>query len=271
MIRAALVLVVALACASPVAHAGADCTAQPLEPDEVARAAATALTIRAALDASDAPLALVARAGTDLSKHGLHYSHVGIAVREHRDGAWTVVHLLNHCGSDQSHLHAEGLVNFFADRLVNQDVRVVWLEPVRATRLRRLIIDGSLHRLHEPRYNLIARTGSRRWQNSTSWILEMLAAADADTPAPTRREAAEHIKATAFQPDIVHVPYSQRVLGGLFGSNVAFTDHPIATRLSGDYPVVTVRAIVRWLEARRLIVAQREWIDGVSVARLGPL
>ena len=49
---------------------------------------------------------------------------------------------------------------------------------------------------------------------------------------------------SGFRADTIHIPYSKRVLGGLFGSNVAFTDHSVGTRLSGDYPVVTVRSIL---------------------------
>lgn len=84
------------------AHAGADCTLQTMAPTRIADAAATALMVVAALDDRNAPVAMVSRVGTDLSKHGLRYSHAGFAVRDHRDGRWTVVHLLNDCSSDGS-------------------------------------------------------------------------------------------------------------------------------------------------------------------------
>ncbi|MBE5316778.1 MAG: DUF2145 domain-containing protein [Xanthomonadales bacterium] len=256
-------------CFTLPAQAGRHCEAAELSPQQWAAAAESALTVAAALDAANAEVALLARAGTDLSKHGLHYSHVGFVLREHPLGRWTVVHLLNHCASDASGLFAEGLVNFFADDLHRQDARIVWLQPDFAERLARLLRSDHIHALHEPRYNLIARPDSRRTQNSTAWVLELLAAADYGA-ALERRDAQAHALASGFTPDEVRIAYSKRVAGGLLADNLVFTDHPVATRLSGRYPVVTVRAILRFLESRDLVTAEREWRGGIESVRMGP-
>jgi hypothetical protein len=71
-------------------------------------------------------------------------------------------------------------------------------------------------------------------------------------------------------PDRIHIPYSKRLLGGLFSANADFTDHPVATRLSGDYPVVTVRSILRWLQANHLERKAWEWRGGRVQATPGP-
>jgi hypothetical protein len=73
-----------------------------------------------------------------------------------------------------------------------------------------------------------------------------------------------------FRPDVIHIPYRKRILGGLFSANTDFTDHPVATRLSGEYPVVTVRSIFRYLEMLQLQTNTREWRDSVALARPGP-
>ncbi len=172
------------------AHAGTDCALQTMVPTDIAGAAATALTVVAALDEADAPVAMVSRVGTDLSKHGLRYSHAGFALRDHRDRRWTVVHLLNDCSSDGSGLYAQGLVNFFADDLVNQDARIVWLQPDIAERLAARLLALPDDTLYTPRYNLIAPPDSKSYQNSTSWVLEHIAAAVRRKPAcirPPRR------------------------------------------------------------------------------------
>lgn len=257
-----------LAVTTPV-EAGRGCEAATLSPQQWAAAAESALTVAAALDAADAEVALLARAGTDLSKHGLHYSHVGFVLRDHPQGRWTVVHLLNHCARGDSALFAEGLVNFFADDLHRQDARIVWLEPQFAQRLARLLQSAHIHALHEPRYNLIARPDSHRTQNSTAWALELLAAADYGA-ALDRRSAQTHALASGFVPDEVRIAYSKRVAGGLLAENLVFTDHPVSTRLSGRYPVVTVRAILRYVEARGLMTAQREWRGGIESLSMGP-
>ena len=256
-------------CALPLAHAGTTCNATTPSPRAVAQAAATAHTVVAALDAADAPVALVSRVGTDLSKHGLRYSHAGFAVRDHADGRWTVVHLLNDCGSDRSALYAQGLVNFFADDLVAQDARITWLRPDVAERLAATLVALHGDPLFLPRYNLIARPGSDDYENSTAWVLAHLAAATRDD-VRDRAQAWRIAQSLGYRPGHVRIPYTKRVLGGLFSANLVFTDHPVGTRLSGDYPVVTVRSILEWLETAGLVADEREWRDGRAMARPGP-
>ncbi len=248
--------------------AGRSCEPNLLSPHEWAAAAATALRVSAALDSGDAEVALLARAGTDLSEHGLHYSHLGFVLRDHPHGRWTVIHLLNVCGGDRSVLFSEGLVNFFADDLISQDARIVWLRPAIAKRLAAHLRSAQIHALHEPRYSLIARPGSTAFQNSTAWALEMIAAVESDATL-TRAEVLRQLRNVEFEPDHVRIAFSKRVVGGLFAANLAFTDHPVATRLSGRYPVVTVRAILRHVERRGLVEHQREWRAGVESLRPG--
>lgn len=256
-------LAVLLMSVSRPAHAGTACNTQIMPPERIAHAAATARTVVAALDEADAPVAMVSRVGTDLSKHGLRYSHAGFALRDHPDGRWTVVHLLNDCSSDGSGLYSQGLVNFFADDLVNQDARITWLQSDVAERLARQLLALPGDALYTPRYNLIARPGSREYQNSTGWVLEHLAAAiPSKASVHNRAQAYQLALGHGFRPDRIHIPYTKRIMGGLFAANLVFTDHSVATRLGGDYPVVTVRSILRWLQESGLAVQEREWRSG---------
>lgn len=266
----AALLITTTLLAAPV-RAGTQCNDGEVAPTKVAAAAETALRVAGALDEVDAPVALVARVGTDLSEHGLVYSHIGFAVRDHDDGRWTVLHLLNTCGTDHSALHAQGLVNFFADDLVNQDARVVWLQPELAQRLATHLRGLPRNALHQPKYNVIARPGSRDYQNSTAWVLETVAAVLPQARGATdRHNVYTYATHDGFQPDRIHIAYSRRLLGGLFSANAAFTDHPVGTRLSGDYPVVTVRSILRYLQERGYARQQREWRNGQLQPRPGP-
>ncbi len=253
------------------AHAGTDCRMQTMAPKRIADAAATALMVAAALDETDATVAMVSRVGTDLSKHGLRYSHAGFALRDHPDGRWTVVHLLNDCSSDGSGLYAQGLVNFFADDLVNQDARITWLAPEIAERLAARLLAVPDDVFYTPRYNLIARPDSVRYQNSTSWVLEHIAASIPPRAIiRTRTAAYRQALAHDYEPGHIRIPYAKRVMGGLFAANLVFTDHPVATRLGGDYPVVTVRSILEWLQRSGIAVQEREWRHGRAMATPGP-
>jgi hypothetical protein len=147
-------------------------------------------------------------------------------------------------------------------------VRIAWLRDDLANALARLLLDDvGARSMHDPDYNLIARPDSRRGQNSTAWVLDMLGAARG---ARTRADAQRLVREQGFTPDHIHIAYSKRIAGGLFAANLDFTDHPIATRLSGDYPVVTVRSILRWLESVDAIEASREWRGGEELAALSP-
>lgn len=250
--------------------AGTECNQQAPSPQKVAAAAQTALLAAAALDEADAPVALIARVGTDLSKQGLVYSHAGFVVRDHTEGRWTVVHLLNECGSDRSSLYAQGLADFFADDLVNQDLRIVWFTADTAQRVAIRLEQIPGRNLHTPRYNLIARPGSRDYQNSTAWVLEVFATAVSPRAIDQRQRAYDFARVDGYAPDTVHVAYGKRLLGGLFSANVDFTDHPVATRLAGDYPVVTVRSIFRYLDQGGYVATTREWRHGRLQSRPGP-
>lgn len=252
------------------AGAGTRCEIKPATPQKLADATVTAMRVVAALDRADAPVALVARVGTDLSKQGLVYSHVGFALRDHGDGRWTVLHLLNECGTARSALHAQGLVNFFADDLVNQDARIVWLQPELAQRLADHLRALPRNALHQQAYNLIARPGSSEYQNSTAWVLETLAAVAATPELYDRRDAYAWAQTDGFTADTIHIAYTKRVLGGLFGANTIFTDHSVGTRLSGDYRVITVRSIFRYLARRGYLLRQSEWRHGRLQPTPGP-
>lgn len=251
--------------------AGTQCSEKTASPEAVAVAAISAQRILGQLEKSNTKVALVARHGTDLKKYGLHYSHVGFAVRDHPDGRWTLVHLLNECGSSRSSIYAQGLVNFFVDDLQSQDARIVWLKPALADRLSVLLNSQAVTSVFEPDYNVIARYDSRQYQNSTAWVLDMLSAAQLPTLNSPKRENAQALeKAQGFIPDVIHIDYSQRILGGLFSANTVFTDHSVGARLSGEYKVVTVRSIFRYLDQLDAIEHQWEWRNGCVVAVLGP-
>ena len=236
----------------------------------MATASESAQRVLTQLENNPAPVALLARHGTNLDKYGLHYSHVGFVVRDHPDGPWTVVHLLNQCGSSRSDIYAQGLVNFFMDDLQSQDVRIVWLKPELAERLSVLLTSRPTS-VFDPNYSVIARYDSKQYQNSTAWVLDMLSAAQlpaANFPQRSNAQALE--KAQGFSPDIIHIDYGQRILGGLFSANTVFTDHSVGARLSGEYKVVTVRSIFRYLQQIDAIKQQWEWRNGQEANAIGP-
>lgn len=90
----------------------------------------TAQRVTGELETKGVQMAIVGRVGQDLSKYGLHYSHVGFIYRERSGQPWRIAHLLNDCGSNRSDLWYEGVGNFFLDDLFAYDALVLVPRPI---------------------------------------------------------------------------------------------------------------------------------------------
>src|SRR3990167_8507708 len=114
-IPTALALAAALLMA-PVAHAGRSCEQRPLTPRTLTQGLALAQALRQALDAefarSGARVVVLGRAGQDLGKYQLRYSHLGWAYKTD-DGPWRGLHKLNQCGTSTGSIYRPGPGEFF--------------------------------------------------------------------------------------------------------------------------------------------------------------
>lgn len=235
-----------LALAAAPAFAGQPCEERPLAAHEVVLSMDLARRTVQALDASGAQVALVSRAGQDLSRYRLRYSHMGIAVRDHAKGRWTVVHALNDCGSAASGLYDEGMGNFFLTDLYRFETQLVIPGPALQARLAQLAASRTPLRLHEPKYNMLSYVYSTRYQNSNQWVLETVAAAAAPPgQVETRHEAQQWLRSIGFQPPTVEVPAAVRLGARMFRANVAFDDHPTERRMAGQIDTVSTDAVLR--------------------------
>ena len=106
MVLAAAMLVLV----ATMAQAGRSCEVRPPEALNVKRAMDLAENTARQLDASGAQVVVLARAGQDLSRYGLRWSHLALAYKE--QGVWRVVHKLNQCGTATLIFTARGWANF---------------------------------------------------------------------------------------------------------------------------------------------------------------
>src|SRR5215208_764601 len=118
---------------APAARAGRSCEAKKPDVHTVTRGLQLAERTMAALETSGAQVVVLARAGQDLSKYGLRYSHLGFAYRTLDAGGsgatWRVVHKLNQCGTADSEIYRQGLGEFFLDDLWRYEA--AWVVPSR--------------------------------------------------------------------------------------------------------------------------------------------
>ncbi|THC42862.1 DUF2145 domain-containing protein [Massilia sp. Mn16-1_5] len=240
----------ALLAAACEVYAGQACAEKPLTSSEVVRSMDLAQRTVQALEASGARVALVARAGQDLSRYGLRYSHMGVAVRDHPRGRWTVVHELNDCGTAASGLYYEGMGNFFLTDLYRFEAQLVIPGEALQERMAALFATRTPLRMHEAHYNMLAYVYSTRYQNSNQWVLETLVAASAPTgQVETREEAQAWLKGMRYQPPTVEVPAATRLGARMFRANVAFDDHPFDRRMAGQIDTVTTDAVRQFVRA----------------------
>lgn len=244
-------LLAALASLAP-AQAGQTCSTERPTTAKVARSLELAERTARALDASGARVVVLARAGQDLGRWGLRWSHLGWAYRADAGasgrGTWRVVHKLNACGTAEGALFRQGLGEFFLDDL---------FEPVAAYAVPTLAVQAHLlmllqdnaraAQLHHAPYSMVAYPWARRYQQSNQWAIETLA--HAEEPMATDRERAQAwLRLKGYQPSALRIDAMTRLGARVGAANVAFDDHPSSQRFADRIETVTVDSVFAWLQ-----------------------
>jgi hypothetical protein len=277
----ALVGVLAIVSAT-TALAGQTCEATPPDTVSMTRALGLAERLQRSLDSTDAQVVIVARAGQDLRKYGLQWSHLAFAYREEVpmpvapvdradtlgsagaamiDGlpkrhpprsTWRIAHKLNQCGTAEAAIFRQGLAEFFLDTPYRYEAAYVVPNPeVQAALLQVLIDDQRLVQWHTPAYSVVAYPWSTRYQQSNQWALETLAGS-LDPAADTRERAQAWLQLHDYQPSVLHIGALTRLGGRMTRANVAFDDHPNAKRFNDHIETVTVESMFAWLRRTQL-------------------
>jgi hypothetical protein len=235
------------------AHAGRPCEEKPQTTQQIEQGLGLAQATARQLDASGAQVLLLARAGQDLSKYGLQWSHLGFVYKDTAQqsapngGVWRVMHKLNHCGTDHAALYRQGLGEFFLDRPHRYDAAFVVLTPELQQALLPLLSDNArVARFNERRYSMVAYAFGTTYQQSNQWVLETLASAAAPGIG-SRRDAQAWLKTQGYQPTDLHLSAMTRLGGRMTQANIAFDDHPSARRFSSHIDTVTVDSMFAWL------------------------
>ena len=250
----ALVAAAALATAG-TAHAGRSCEARPPTAQTIERGMELARRTADALDASGAQVVLLGRAGQDLGRYGLQYSHLGWAYRT-AEGPWRVVHKLNECGTAVGHLYRQGLGEFFLDDLWRYEA--VWAVPTPEVQQRLLpVLQDRLRAraLQHPPYSMVSYVWGRTYQQSNQWALETLAVAMEPASVRTRNQAQAWLQFKGYEPSVLKIGALTRLGGRVGSANIAFDDHPSDKRFADRIETVTVDSVLAWLQRAQLASA----------------
>lgn len=236
-------------CCVTAAHAGRPCEESPQRSTDVERGMALAQATAQQLDATGAQVVVLARAGQDLSRWGLAWSHFGFAYRED-DGPkshWRVLHKLNHCNTAHAALYRQGLAEFFLDKPQRYEAAFATLSPEAQSKLLPLLRDNTrIDDWHEPRYSMVAYPWSTRYQQSNQWALETLAGA-MDARASDRHRAQAWLRLRGYEPTVLRIDPLTRLGGRMTKANIAFDDHPNHKRFSDRIETVTADSVFAWL------------------------
>ncbi|MCZ2135478.1 MAG: DUF2145 domain-containing protein [Burkholderiales bacterium] len=233
------------------AHAGRSCEQKPADPRAVSRGLTLAAQTLDALNASGARVVLLARAGQDLSRYGLRYSHLGFAYRT-EDGFWRVVHKLNACGSAEAALYRQGLGEFFLDDPFRYEAAWAVPTPEVQSRLSALLDDrGRVTALHIRPYSIVSYVWGGKYQQSNQWVLETLTMA-MDADIRSRSQAQSWLRAHGFRPTTLTLGPLTRLGARISAANVAFDDHPNDKRFSDRIETVSVESVFAWTQSTRL-------------------
>ncbi|MGZ5035795.1 MAG: DUF2145 domain-containing protein [Usitatibacter sp.] len=237
----------ALAClvAAGPAVAGRTCEDQPLDAATVRMSMALAERTAKRLDETGAQVVILGRAGQNLDRYGLEWSHMGFAY--HDGGVWRVAHKLNECNAPVAGLHRQGLGEFFLDRMYRYEAVIAVLAPEVQERLLPVLKDNArLRQFHVEPYNMLAYPWSLKYQQSNQWLLETLAGA-VDPNVTTRRQAQAWMQLRDYRPTTLRLGPMTRLGAEMTRANIAFDDHPNDKRFSDRIETVTVDSVLAWL------------------------
>jgi hypothetical protein len=252
--RVVVALALGLGALAP-AQAGRPCNEpQALKVATVERSLGLALSTLKTLDASGAKVVVMARAGQDLSKYGIRYSHLGFAYQQ-PDGqggqVWRVLHKLNQCGTAESAIYRQGLGEFFMDDLWQYEA--AWLVPTDAVQKRLLAVlldEKQALQLHHKPYNMVSYPWAQKYQQSNQWAIETLAlamTADSKAPVLDRPQAQAWLQQQDYQPSTLTITALTRLGARMTKANVAFDDHPDVKRYADKIETVTVDSVFAWM------------------------
>ena len=251
---AAVALTLAAMFVTTTAHAGRNCEARLPDTLMVQRAMNLAERTARALDASGADVVVLGRAGQDLRKYGLRWSHLGYAYKEaYKESSngstrWMVVHKLNQCGSANADVYRQGLGEFFLDDLFDYQAAIAVPTPDVQARLLPLMQDnGRVQQLHTAAYNMLAYPWALTYQQSNQWAIETLAMAQ-EAIVTTREKAQAWLRFKGYEPATLHLSAFTRLGARVTAANIAFDDHPNDKRFSDRIETVTADSVFDWLE-----------------------
>ncbi|MFY7867833.1 DUF2145 domain-containing protein [Roseateles sp.] len=249
------------------------------------------------LERSGHGVALVARAGTELGRFGMRYSHAGFALKGSENTPWSVRQLYYACDQAKPRLYDQGLSGFLlgANSKEVAFLSVLLLPQPQSSQLERAALDRrqALSVLAQD-YSANAHAFSTRYQNCNQWVLELMASVfgnlgsahpseDSAGSAPLstqdlRAQAQGWLQARAYQPAVFELGF--RPVLWVAAAAIPWVhndDHPRTDLQAARYRVSMPASIEAFVQtalpgAQRLefcqtqqhVLLRRGWVPGLA-------
>lgn len=192
--------------------------------DHVLRFAAV---VKDELERSGASAAVVSRAGLDLARFALRYSHAGLALKANPNSPWSVRQLYYACDEKRPRIFDQGMAGFVlgAEEPAHGHLSMVLLPEGAASKLQAAALDAQTPlSLLAGEYSANAYAYGTRFQNCNQWLVELIASAWGAS-APQREEAQRWLRERGYQAQAVDVGRTL-VIAAHFVPLVHVIDHP---------------------------------------------
>ena len=190
------------------------------------RALRFSAVVKDELERSGASAAVVARAGLNLARFGLRYSHAGIALKSNPNSPWSVRQLYYACDDQRPRIFDQGMAGFVlgAEEAAQGHLSVVLLPPAQDAALASSALDERTPlALLAGEYSANAYAYSTRYQNCNQWLVELLASAWGG--AAQRDTAQAWLRERGYEAEPVNVGRAL-VIAAHFVPLVHVADHP---------------------------------------------
>ncbi|MFT3663918.1 DUF2145 domain-containing protein [Piscinibacter sp.] len=223
--------------------------------------------VRGELEGSGQRVALLSRAGLDLSRFGERYSHAGLALRSSAMAPWSVRQLYYACDEKRARIFDQGLSAFMfgMSRPDGGYVSAVFLPDEAAAPLERAALDDRRAlALLRGEYSANAYAWALRYLNCNQWVAELLALAWGGAPAgddEARAHAQAWLRDAGYEAHEFQVPFAPLMWLVAVIPWLHHIDHPSDDLARGVYRVSMPSAIeafvrARWPQARRVEFCQ---------------
>ena len=195
-------------------------------------------------------VAIVARAGSDLSKENFRYpeqqkyTHAGIVWKSLEDGLWRFKHILNVCAGATSSLFVQNLVEFFNDGPHFYDFKIGVPSPRLQEKIAHVLESDLVNELHNPQYSNIANPFSNQYQNSNGWVLNIVASAQSNLTQISYIQ--NYLYRNHYVPSQVRVGWLRGKLSA-FSANATIRDHTREEKRRRWYNFVSAASVFNYL------------------------